>query len=184
MEYFNDFDIETFKSKRPPADNSMETFKEINDINRIPIDKKFVEYNDDQEKVFKDVFKKNNLPFPNDLFVKLNNESSDVIRKLKNYHGRTRPQGLAGDMGMDLKVVNMDTAKTKSYPSGHSAQSRLFANAFSQMYPKYKNDFMKAADDISNSRLVGRVHYPSDSKMGVELGDAMYNHLKKKTNGV
>ena len=52
------------------------------------------------------------------------------------------------------------------------------------MYPKYKNDFMKAADNISNSRLVGRVHYPSDSKMGVELGDAMYNHLKKKTNGV
>ena len=70
MEYFDDFNIDMFKAKRPPKDNSLETFKEINDINRIPIDKKFVEYNDDQEKVFKDVFKKNNLPFPNDLFVK------------------------------------------------------------------------------------------------------------------
>ena len=77
----------------------------------------------------------------------------------------------------------MDTAKTKSYPSGHSAQSRLFANAFSQMYPKHKNDFMKAADDISKSRLVGRVHYASDSRVGEELGDAMYNHIKQ-TNGV
>ena len=81
MEYFNDFDIEAFKSKRPPADNSMETFKEINDINRIPIDKKFVEYNDDQEKVFKDVFKKNSLPFPNDLFVKLKRRRIREARK-------------------------------------------------------------------------------------------------------
>ena len=61
MEYFDDFNIDMFKAKRPPKDNSLETFKEINDINRIPIDKKFVEYNDDQEKVFKDIFKKNNL---------------------------------------------------------------------------------------------------------------------------
>ena len=42
---------------------------------------------------------------------------------------------------------------------------------------------MKAADNISKSRLVGRVHYASDSKVGEELGDAMYNHITQ-TNGV
>jgi len=183
MSLFSDFDIESFKSKRPPSDGSLTTYKEINDIKRTPIDKKFVEYNDDQEKVFKNIFKQKGLAFPEDTFKRLNNDSADIITKLKNYHGRTRPQGLAKGLGLNLDVVNMDTAKTKSYPSGHSAQSRLFANAFSQMYPKHKNDFMKAADDISKSRLVGRVHYASDSKVGEELGDAMYNHIKQ-TNGV
>ncbi len=183
MSLFSDFDIESFKSKRPPSDGSLTTYKEINDIKRTPIDKKFVEYNDDQEKVFKNIFKQKGLAFPEDTFKKLNNDSADIIRKLKNYHGRTRPQGLAKGLGLNLNVVNMDTDKTKSYPSGHSAQSKLFANAFSEMYPQYKNDFMKAANDISKSRLIGRVHYASDSKVGEELGDAMYNHIKQ-TNGV
>jgi PAP2 superfamily len=183
MSLFSDFNIEQFKGKKPPSDGSLTTYKEINDIKRTPIDKQFVEYNDDQEKVFKDIFQQKGIPFPEDTFKQLNNDSADIITKLKNYHGRTRPQGLAKGLGLNLDVVNMDTAKTKSYPSGHSAQSKLFANAFSEMYPKYKRDFMQAADNISKSRLIGRVHYASDSKVGEELGDAMYNHIKQK-NGI
>ena len=167
MNLFKEFNIQTFKNKKPPADNSMTTFKEINEINKLPANEKFVKYNDDQEKVFKDIFKKYNIKFPDKLFKRLNNDSNPVIRKLKNYH---------------VDVVNMDTAKTKSYPSGHSAQSRLFAKVFSDIYPKYKRDFMKAADNISKSRLIGRVHYPSDSQNGVELGDALYQHYKNQNN--
>jgi len=180
MSLFNNFNIEYFKGKKPPSDGSLTTYKEINDIKKIPINKDFVEYHDGVENVFKDIFKQKGLPFPEDTYNQLNDDSNDVIRKLKNYHGRTRPQGLAQGLGLDLDVVNMDTAKTKSYPSGHSAQSKLFANAFSEMYPKYKTDFMKAANDISQSRLMGRVHYASDSKVGEELGDAMYDHIKQR----
>ena len=182
MNLFKEFNIQTFKNKKPPADNSMTTFKEINEINKLPANEKFVKYNDDQEKVFKDIFKKYNIKFPDQLFKRLNNDSNPIIRKLKNYHSRTRPNGLAGGFGMEVDVVNMDTAKTKSYPSGHSAQSRLFAKVFSDIYPKYKRDFMKAADNISKSRLIGRVHYPSDSQNGVELGDALYQHYKNQNN--
>ncbi len=182
MNLFNNFNIQTFKNKKPPADNSMSTFKEINEINKMPVNEKFVKYNDDQEKVFKDIFKKNNLKFPDQLFKQLNNDSNPVIKKLKNYHNRTRPNGLANGFGMSVDVVDMDTAKTKSYPSGHSAQSRLFAKVFSDIYPKYKRDFMQAADNISKSRLIGRVHYPSDSQNGVELGDALYQHYKNQNN--
>ena len=180
MNLFKEFNIQTFKNKKPPADNSMTTFKEINEINKLPANEKFVKYNDDQEKVFKDVFKKYNIKFPDQLFKKLNNDSNPVIRKLKNYHNRTRPNGLASGFGMNVDVVEMNTAKTKSYPSGHSAQSRLFAKVFSDIYPKYKRDFMQAADNISKSRLIGKVHYPSDSQNGVELGDALYQHYKNQ----
>ena len=141
MNLFKEFNIQTFKNKKPPADNSMTTFKEINEINKLPANEKFVKYNDDQEKVFKDVFKKYNIKFPDQLFKKLNNDSNPVIRKLKNYHNRTRPNGLASGFGMNVDVVEMNTAKTKSYPSGHSAQSRLFAKVFSDIYPKYKKIF-------------------------------------------
>mgnify|MGYP003115446301 FL=1 len=182
MNLFKEFNIQTFKNKKPPADNSMTTFKEINEINKLPANEKFVKYNDDQEKVFKDIFKKYNIKFPDQLFKRLNNDSNPIIRKLKNYHNRTRPNGLASGFGMNVDVVNMDTAKTKSYPSGHSAQSRLFAKVFSDIYPKYKRDFMQAADNISKSRLIGRVHYPSDSQNGVELGDALYQHYKNQNN--
>ena len=68
MNLFNNFNIQTFKNKKPPTDNSMSTFKEINEINKMPVNEKFVKYNDDQEKVFKDIFKKNNLKFPDQLF--------------------------------------------------------------------------------------------------------------------
>ena len=104
MNLFKEFNIQTFKNKKPPADNSMTTFKEINEINKLPANEKFVKYNDDQEKVFSDI------------------------------------------------------------------------------YPKYKRDFMQAADNISKSRLIGKVHYPSDSQNGVELGDALYQHYKNQNN--
>ena len=39
MSLFSDFDIESFKSKRPPSDGSLTTYKEINDIKRTPINK-------------------------------------------------------------------------------------------------------------------------------------------------
>ena len=35
MNLFKEFNIQTFKNKKPPADNSMTTFKEINEIRKL-----------------------------------------------------------------------------------------------------------------------------------------------------
>lgn len=91
-------------------------------------------------------------------------------------------RGVAKNYGLDLEVVNMQSAKTKSYPSGHSAQAVLIANVFSEIYPNLRKQFTVAADNISKSRLIAKVHYPSDSRFGEELGLAMYNYLKNKNN--
>ena len=41
------FNINSFKNKKPPADNSLKTFSEIQELDKIPIDKSFVKKYDD-----------------------------------------------------------------------------------------------------------------------------------------
>jgi len=184
MSLFKNFNVEVFKGKKPPKDNSITTFKELNEIKKFTIDKKFVNDHDDILKLFENIFKKNNLEYPKELFKKLHNDAVPVLRCLKNYHNRTRPKELAQSMNMDIERVDLKSAKTKAYPSGHSAQSMLLAKVASYLHPRYKKEFMKAADDISKSRLIARVHYPSDSKLGVEIGESMYNYIKNNKNGI
>jgi acid phosphatase (class A) len=184
MSLFESFNVEVFKGKKPPGDKSITTFKELNKLKNFAINKKFVEDNDNILDVFKNIFEKHNLEYPKELFEKLHNDAVPVLKGLKNYHNRTRPKELAQSMGMDIERVDLKSAKTKAYPSGHSAQSMLLAKVASYLHPRYKKEFMKAADDISNSRLIARVHYPSDSKLGIEIGESMYNYIKNNKNGI
>jgi hypothetical protein len=70
--------------------------------------------------------------------------------------------------------------KTPSYPSGHSTQGVLIANVLADKYPSAANEFKKAGQNISDSRNIAKAHYISDSKMGIKLGNEMYNHIKNK----
>jgi membrane-associated phospholipid phosphatase len=74
----------------------------------------------------------------------------------------------------------MSSMKTKSYPSGHSVQGTLIAKVLGDKYPKTKSAFVKTGENISYSRRVARAHYKSDSKMGEQLGNSMYKHIKNK----
>ena len=44
--------------------------------------------------------------------------------------------------------------------------------------PKLANEFMSEAKAISKSRNIARAHYPSDSKLGEELGKKMFRYIK------
>ena len=72
----------------------------------------------------------------------------------------------------------MKSMETPSYPSGHSVQGMLIGSALKMKYGK--SAFMQTAKNISYSRRVARAHYKSDSKMGEELGNSMYKHIKNK----
>ena len=74
----------------------------------------------------------------------------------------------------------MASMKTKSYPSGHSVQGILIAKVLGDKHPKAKSAFAKTGKNISYSRRVARAHYKSDSKMGEQLGNSMYKHIKNK----
>ena len=78
----------------------------------------------------------------------------------------------------------MNSMKTPSYPSGHSAQCILIGMVLSKIYPEHASKFTKAGENISDSRNIAKAHYKSDSKMGKQLGAAMYNHIKSKINNL
>ena len=184
MNVFDDFNLIKFKNQKPPADNSLTTLKEIKDIDNLNVDEKFVKYYDDVENVFKNLIKKNGYEYPEDLVTYLVNFSRPTIISLKNYHSRSRPDEIAKNYNIDLDVVDLKSAKTKAYPSGHSAQAELVGLVLSDMYPNLRSQIMKEANNISLSRNIGRLHYASDSKNGTDLGKAMYEHYKIKTNAL
>jgi len=177
---FKDFDTSKFKRKKPPGNKSLGTYKEVKDIARIPMNKKFVDDKDDIEGTFRGVAKKNNVPHEKKLIQELINQSTKPILELKRFYKRPRPKAIAEEINIDLKDYELKSMKTPSYPSGHSAQGVMIAKVLSDKYPKASKDFLQAGEDISYSRNVAKAHYKSDSEFGKEIGNAMYNHVKDK----
>ena len=129
-------------------------------------------------KVFKDLFNNKSRKYPSELVANLIKESSKPILKIKNYHNRERPNVVAKNFGINLPYVKMSSAQTAAFPSGHSAQAFLIKEVLTDMYPEMNPLFVKAADNISKSRIVANVHYNSDKAVGERLGIDLYNHLK------
>ena len=179
MEMLKDFDISSFKKMKPPADNTFDTMQEIKALKKIPLNKKFVKDYDDIEGAFAKTAKDNGVDYDKKIAANLINKSSPLILKLKKHFNRPRPKQLAKTMNIKIKDIEMDSMKTPSYPSGHSAQGVLIAKVLGDKYPKAKSAFAKTGQNISYSRNVARAHYKSDSKIGEKLGIAMYKHIKK-----
>jgi len=177
---FEGFDIKKFKDQKPPSDNSFTTSQEIKDIAKIAVNKRFVREKDDIEKSFKDLAERKGIDLEKGLIKKLLNKSVPIIKELKNFYNRPRPDVLAKKMNIKLDAIDIASAKTPSYPSGHATQSILIAKVLGDKYPKAKKDFDKLAKDISYSRNMAKVHSKSDSKFGEKLGNALYNHVKDK----
>ena len=178
---FKDFDISKFKKMKPPGNNTFDTMQEIKELNKIPINKKFVKDNDNIEKVFKKVAEKKDIKnYDKNIVKKLINSSAPIILKLKKHFNRPRPKVLAKKLNIKMKDIEMNSMKTPSYPSGHSTQGVLISLVLGDKYPKAKSAFSQAAKNISYSRNVAHAHYKSDSKMGENLGKEMYNHIKNK----
>ena len=174
---FKDFDIKPFKKKKPPVDSGYTTRTEINELKKIPLNKKFVKDYDDIEAAFKKTAKEQGIKdYDKNIAAKLIKESAPVILKLKKYHNRPRPK----DLDKNLPNYEMASMKTKSYPSGHSVQGFLIGAYLSDKYPRSRKALMATAKNISYSRRVARAHYKSDSKTGEDIGNSMYKHIKNK----
>ena len=172
------FDISSFKKMKPPGDNTFDVMQEIKAMKKIPLSKKFVKENDDIEGAFAKTAKEQGVEYDKSIAANLIKQSVPLILKLKKHFNRPRPKQLAKKMNISIKDIEMDSMKTSSYPSGHSAQGILIAKVLGNKYPKAKSAFAKTGQNISYSRNVARAHYKSDSKMGEKLGLAMYKHIK------
>jgi len=177
---FKKFNIQKYLDKKPPSDNSFTTMQEIKELNKIPINVKFVKDKDDIKASFKKLIDDKNLDVPKNMIDNLIEKSAPIIMKIKKHHNRPRPKVLAKKMNIKLDDKELDSMKTPSYPSGHSAQGVMIAEVLSDMHPKHAKAFKKIGEDISYSRNVAHAHYKSDSKFGEQVGKDMFNHLKQK----
>lgn len=177
---FKDFNYSKYKVKSPPKNTSMIVYNELQFLKDLPEDDKYVEENDDIEKVFEQVCKDNNIEYPKELVENLINSSAGIILDLKYHYNRPRPFQLAKHYNMNLGGITLDSMKTPSYPSGHSTQGFLVGKVLQTKLPITTDAFLEAGKRISYSRNIGRAHFPSDSKMGEELGSALYHYIKEK----
>lgn len=177
--HFKGIKIGDFKDLKYPKDDSDEVKREILKIKSIELDRAFVKKCDDIKKVFKDYFKENDLDFPEMLVTDIIDGTTYFIMELKNYYDRPRPSVLAKEFDIDLNFVNLSSARTLSFPSGHAVQSNLLAYILSDMFPKHKKDFERMAGDISMSRMMAKVHYPSDIEMGKKIAKDLYKQYKE-----
>jgi len=184
MSLFENFNLTELSFRKPPDNNSLTTFKELKELKNLKLDPSFVKNKDEVVENFQLITEKGNEMFPSEEITNLLNESAEVIISLKNHFNRPRPNQLAKVLGVDMEIVDLKSAKTPSYPSGHSAQAKLLANVLSDKYPKLRYEYQKEADDISDSRNIGGLHFKTDSDFGKELGERMYEHLKDNRYGL
>jgi len=172
---FKNFDIKPFKKKKPSSDNSFDTDQEIKALKKIPLNKKFVKDYDNIESAFSKTAAEQGIKdYDKKIAAKLIKESAPVILELKNHHNRKRPY----ELDKNLKAIVLKSMKTPSYPSGHSVQGVLIGSVLKMKYGK--SAFMQTAKNISYSRRVARAHYKSDSKLGEDIGNSMFKHIKNK----
>jgi len=175
---FKDFNMSKYFTKNPPKNTSIQTYQELLYLKDLPEDDDFVEKHDDIEGVMNEVCKEHNLTFPKDLVKELIKSCS--MLELKYHYNRPRPFQLAKYYNIKLGEYVMESMKTPSYPSGHSAQGTLIGKVLQTKLPINTDAFIEAGKRISYSRNIGRAHYPSDSRMGEIIGDVMFNHIKHK----
>jgi len=172
-----DFNISSFKKLKPPSDSSFDTDQEIKLLKKIPLNKSFVKKFDNIESAFAKTAKDNNVEdYDKKIASKLIKDSAPVILELKKYHNRKRPY----DLDSSLKALVLKSMQTPSYPSGHSTQGIAISKLLADKYPKAKSAFLQTGKNISYSRSVARAHYKSDTKVGEQLGNSIYKHIKNK----
>lgn len=163
----------------PPENSSATTLDEIKHLANIKQNKKFVEMHDDIKEVFKDTLAELELPYIEEELKSLLKQSAKFVMELKYKYNRPRPHQIAEFYGINLNGVELDTMRTPSYPSGHAIQGYLLGMYFGDKYPQSRKVFTQLGEDIAQSRILAKAHYPSDKSFGKVVAEYLYSIVKK-----
>ena len=106
-------------------------------------------------------------------------QQTDVINHFKKHFNRPRPI----EVLPSLNTLPSETNKTRSYPSGHAAQSVIIARYVAGKVPKLEKEVMTAAYECGYGRVIAGFHYISDYEIGNLLGEKMYVLMNKMDYG-
>lgn len=164
-----------------PENSSKETRDELQwllNFNDGVIDRKYSKDGDDVLKVFEDYCKENDLDFDKPYYDKLLKQSAKPILQLKYHYNRPRPYQLAEYYGIkDFEIHKLNTANTPSYPSGHTTQAHMMCLILGDKYPKHYSNLTELANTVSKSRLMARIHYPSDCVFGEKVARYIVGYI-------
>ncbi len=181
-------DFKKLSITKPSSNGSNATYDEIKELqsmfkNRTPeIEKSVGDHDNEVGFAIKEYLKENKLEFNEKDCDKIAEIGSSIVRHYKNKFERPRPYQLAEAMKMDFDhmPLNSNSMKSPAYPSGHSLQSRLIAEYYSEQYPEHKKGIMEAADECGEGRVYAGWHYKSDHKAGQKLAEQIYPNIKLK----
>ena len=163
----------------PPENSSATTLDEIKHLANIKQNKKFVEMHDDIKEVFENTLAELELPYIEEELKSLLKQSAKFVMELKYKYNRPRPHQIAEFYGINLNGVELDTMRTPSYPSGHAIQGYLLGMYFGDKYPQSRKVFTQLGEDIAQSRIVAKAHYPSDKSFGKVVAEYLYSIVRK-----
>ena len=165
----------------PPVEDLTEAY-EVEEVIRRRTEKDVQSIQDhDQEPYYaiRKVCEENNLEFHDGEFTQIIKESVPIITHFKDFFNRDRPVEVLPRLNTLPSVTN----KTRSYPSGHAAQSVIVAKYVAGKFPKLEKKLMAAAYECGYGRVLAGFHYLSDYEVGNLLGEKMYVLMNKMDYG-
>ena len=180
---FEFFDLAEYKDVPYPAIDSSELRAEMFYLNSLPLDEEFV---DDGDKVMQNFFnylRENDLRLTPEQLDELNDaiySITPIIFELKYHYNRPRPYQVAPKLGLPLEYLEVESAETPAYPSGHSTQGIFLGHFLADIFPEHRDNLIEIGNNIGISRLIGRLHYPTDDILGKYLGYGLYKYYNGK----
>ena len=153
----------------PPHENdSKKTLEELKYLQTLETDEVFAKKYDNVPRVFTELLKEFDVHTPQSekIIDTLVDQSRKFIMTAKYNYNRPRPYQIAEFYGMDLNGTKLDSMNTPSYPSGHATQGYLVAEVLKSMIPHMAPELDMAAEDIADSRIIAKAHFPSDKVFG------------------
>jgi hypothetical protein len=178
---FKEFKYSSYKDTPPYPNESIRTLQELIKMVGANPNEDFIYSMDRITESFEKLCSELEIPFDETKIEEILEEASGIILDLKYHFNRPRPLMVAELYGLDLEEneLHIDTKDSPSFPSGHATQGTLIANYLANKHPNHSIRLKKLGRDIGKSRVIAKVHYPSDIVVGERLGNDMFQHLKE-----
>lgn len=169
----------------PPLNDSDQTLNELKDILFLTQNRSITDINNlllidhDVLILYTSFLEKYNLVFPFKIFDRYYNILADIVKELKLFFNRPRPNQIAEFYGYNINVIHTDTHSTPSYPSGHTAYAKLAEMLASEHFPEHKKSFIDITKQVEIARMQQGVHFASDNAASILLVEKIFNKIKE-----
>jgi len=184
--YLSDSEVDlAFLLPPPPARGSAEEKAEIDEMLRMQKERtpaQIVRSTEDAHFTvfrFSDVlgpnFTKDKLPVTSAFFDRITSSTFSLMMAVKEHWNRPRPfetiSTLKPEQSLKDALIEKKTGRfNASYPSGHALSAVLWAILLGDVFPDKRAELFKRAYEYGHNRVVGLVHYPSDTNAGKQAG--------------